>query len=295
MRRKYELVLTRCNRLDTFYPPRRWRHRLAGVLLLVLGQGGAAWAQTSGDLDEFYRSVTDGRAEIVREGLRENPDWANAELFLGIRPVYRASVLGREEIVGLLLEAGADVNARTDRGTHALHAAAQHGYDPILHRLLAAGADVNPRNDEGQTPLFLAIRNGHEESAEALLARGAEVNVVDIHGRTPLHYAAGLGRLKTVSLLLGNGAELNGVDKEGYSPLGLCRAWKRNQFEQVGPALVAAGAVDVQPPPRPAREGSPAEPGANAPEGSLDGRSPERTGRPEAPEPVLPRDEESRS
>ncbi len=282
MRRKYELVLTRCNRLDTLSLPSSWRRPFAGALLLALSYGGAAWAQTTGDLDEFFRSVTDGRTEIVREGLRQNPDWANAELFMGIRPVYRAAVLNREDIVALLLEAGADVNARTDRGTHALHAAAQHGYDPILQRLLAAGAEVDAANDEGQTPLFLAIRNGHEGSAEALLAKGANVAVVDVHGRTPLHYAAGMGRLKTVQLLLGNGASFDSVDKEGYSPLGLCRAWKRNDFLEVDALLSSLGAKDVRPPEPPPREGSPAEPGANAPEGA----------RPPLP---VPPDEESQS
>lgn len=285
MRPKYELVLTRCNRLDSSFPTPlgRWRHRLAGLLLLAWS-GSAALAQTTGDLDEFYRSVTDGRIEVVRDGLRQNPDWANAELFLGIRPVYRAAVLNREEVVALLLEAGADVNARTDRGTHALHAAAQHGYNPILQRLLAAGAEVDPRNDEGQTPLFLAIRNGHEDSAEALIAKGANGNVVDIHGRTPLHYAAGLGRFRTVQLLLGNGAQADLVDKEGYSPLGLCRAWKRNEFAEVDVLLSSLGAKDVRPPEPPPREGSPAEPGANAPE------SPKS-----APPKVAPPEEESQS
>ena len=43
-------------------------------------------AQSVGDLDEFFRSVTDGTVEIVREGLRQHPEWANAELFSGIRP-----------------------------------------------------------------------------------------------------------------------------------------------------------------------------------------------------------------
>jgi hypothetical protein len=232
--------------------------------LLWLGLATGAWAQGTGDLDEFYRSVTDGRVQIVQAGLRRHPEWANAELFLGIRPVYRACVLGREEVVAALLKAGADVNATTDRGTHALHAAAQHGYSGIVDRLLAAGATVDAANDTGQTPLFYAIRFDHPELAEKLVAKGASVNIADRDGRTPLHYAAGLGRLAMARMLLENGARLDPVDQQGFTPLGLCRAWKRNQFEAVDRELSGRGATDRRPPSAWSGPESPARPGAGA-------------------------------
>lgn len=221
----------------------------AGVLLLGCLCGPPAWAQGVGDLDAFFRSVTDGRVEVVKQGLSAHPDWKDAELFLGIRPVYRASVVGRDEVLAILLEAGADVNAVTDRGTHPLHAAAQNGYDKIMDRLLAAGATVDAANDAGQTPLFYAVRFGHPEMAEKLIARGASTQKVDKGGRTALHFSAGMGLLDSTRLLLANGAgaDLNLVDHYGYSPLGLCRTWKRNEFAQVAKELEAAGAQDLRP------------------------------------------------
>jgi ankyrin repeat protein len=231
--------------LDTIFWNRRRRQIVA--LLFVISCSTAAWAQPTGELDEFFRSVTDGRIEIVAAGLRQHPEWANAELFLGIRPVYRASVLGREEVLALLLEAGADVNATTDRGTHPLHAAAQHGYPKIMDRLLAAGATVDAANDAGQTPLFLAVRYGHEDLAERLVAKGASLQTVDWVGRTPLHYAAGLGHLASVRFLVDNGSPLDLVDSQGFSPLGLCQTWKRNEFELVSQYLTGRGARDLRP------------------------------------------------
>lgn len=246
MRRKYEQVLTRCNHLDMLSGP-RWR-RFLGAGFLVLSLCAAAPAQeTGGDLDEFFRSVTDGRVEIVQEGLRQHPDWANAELFLGIRPVYRATVLGRDEVLALLLSAGADVNATTDRGTHSLHAAAQHGSTKIMDRLLSAGANVNAANDSGQTPLFFAVRFAHPDMAERLVAKGASTLVADRWGRTALHYAAGLGYLDCVRFLVENGAPLDATDGDGYSALGLSRTWKRNQFEAVAQFLAERGAQDLRP------------------------------------------------
>lgn len=216
-------------------------------MLLALTMGGAALSQETGNLDEFFRSVTDGRVEVVQEGLRQHPDWANAELFMGIRPVYRASVLERDEVLGVLLNAGGDVNAVTDRGTHPLHAAAQNGSTKIMDRLLNAGANVNVANDSGQTPLFFAVRFGHPDMAERLVAKGASVATSDRWGRTPLHYAAALGYLDCVRFLVENGAPLDPTDAEGFSPLGLCRSWKRNDFEKVARYLTDHGAQDLRP------------------------------------------------
>jgi hypothetical protein len=262
LRRKYEQVLTRCNHTDKLFSIGGFQRAALAFLLTVCTLSMAsAQSQGTGDLDEFFRSVTDGQVEIVRDGLRRHPDWANAELFLGIRPVYRASVLGRDEVLEALLTAGADVNAITDQGTHSLHAAAQHGYSTIMDKLLQAGADVDVANREGQTPLFFAVRFGHADLAERLVARGASTATVDGEGKTPLHYAAGLGRLDSVRMLVDNGAPLDLVDNDGFSPLGLCQTWKRNEFELVAQYLTGRGAKDLRPESAWQKLRSPAAPG----------------------------------
>ncbi len=219
-------------------------------------------SQSVGDLDLFFRSVTDGRTEIVRDGLRQHPEWANAELFSGIRPIYRAAVLKRELVVAELIASGADVNAKTDRGTTALHAAAQNGDEKTFDRLLAAGAKLDEANDAGQTPLQLAVRFGHPSLVRKLLANGANPNRADAVGRTPLHYGAGLGLLESVELLLDKEAALDPVDAEGFTPLGWCRTLNRNEFEEVSRRLEARGAKDFRPESAWKKLESPAAPGA---------------------------------
>ncbi len=219
-------------------------------------------AQSVGDLDGFFRSVTDGRVTVVKEGLRQHPEWANAELFSGIRPVYRATVLNREEIVVELIAAGADVSAKTDRGTTALHAAAQNGNEKIFDRLLAAGAKPDEANHAGQTPLQLAVRYNHPQLVRKLLEQGVDPNKADAIGRTPLHYGAGMGLLEPVRLLLGKSADLNAVDSEGFTPLGWCRTLRRNDFESVSQLLQAQSAPDLRPESAWDKPESPAAPGA---------------------------------
>lgn len=231
-----------------------------GFVLLSLSL--STLAQSVGDKDLFFRSVTDGTVEVVREGLNSHPDWANAELFSGIRPLYRAAVLGREEIAALLLSAGADVNATTDRGTSALHAAATNGNEAIFDHLVAAGAQVDLANDNGHTPLHLAVRFHHPALVHKLIACNADVNAQDASGRTPLHYAAGLGLTESVVLLLAAKAHLDPVDKFGFTPLGRCRTFRRNDFETVAQILLGEGATDLRPEAAWAKPESPAAPGA---------------------------------
>lgn len=72
------------------------------------------------------------------------------------------------EGVALLLDAGADVNARQHGGYTALHAAAQHGNAAMVRLLLARGADAAMATDEGRTAVDLANENGHEHVAAML-------------------------------------------------------------------------------------------------------------------------------
>ncbi len=83
--------------------------------------------------------------------------------------------------------------------------------------------------------------------AERLVAKGASTAATDRWKRTPLHYAAALGYLDCVRFLVENGAPLDAVDGDGYSPLGLCRSWKRNDFEGVSRYLTERGAQDLRP------------------------------------------------
>ena len=97
------------------------------------------------------------------------------------------------EVIAVLLEAGADVNARGTGGFTALHFAASQNRNPeILERLLMAGADVNARLDYGDTPLHMAVASVQKnpEVLRVLLRSGADANVKNNLGQIPLDVAS---------------------------------------------------------------------------------------------------------
>ena len=70
----------------------------------------------------------------------------------------------------MLLEAGADANARQGGGFTALQAAAQNGDPEMARDLLDHGADPTAATDDGRTALSIAEEQGHEEVAALLRA-----------------------------------------------------------------------------------------------------------------------------
>jgi ankyrin repeat protein len=78
-------------------------------------------------------------------------------------------------VVQLLLECGADVNAKNNRNWTALHLAACNGCDAVAWLLVEWKTDIEARNSTGQTPGDLAVRNKHETMVQLLLEHGAYI------------------------------------------------------------------------------------------------------------------------
>ena len=78
----------------------------------------------------------------------------------------------------LLLEAGAEKEAKSNAGFTPLSAAAYHGHDAVVRLLLEAGADKEATDEWGQTPIIWAYRFGREAVVQLLLEAGSETILV---------------------------------------------------------------------------------------------------------------------
>ena len=103
----------------------------------------------------------------------------------------------------LLIEMGADVNAKSNNGGTPLRYACVRGYIDVAELLIENGADVNAKNEcNGGTPLHFACGKGPVNVAELLIENGADVNAEDNDGDTPLRWAMKGGQEEMVNFLL---------------------------------------------------------------------------------------------
>jgi ankyrin repeat protein len=118
--------------------------------------------------------------------------------------LHKACEKGNIEAVKQHLAAKADVNVKGDGGRTPLHEAAFNRHKEVVELLIDKDADVNAMDElEGLTPLHLAALKDHKEIAELLIANGADVNAMDDTGRTPLDYDEG----ETANLLRKHGGK----------------------------------------------------------------------------------------
>ncbi len=137
-----------------------------------------------------------------------NVNAASSESSGGVTPLHLAAGRGHVSIEGLSQEEAAREFARLRL--------------QLIELLIDAGASIEARDSEGRTPLHTAVEASRSATVvEALLDSGANINATDDAGRTPLHIAVDmpLSRIEgVVELLLGRGADVDAVDGEGQTP-----------------------------------------------------------------------------
>lgn len=122
---------------------------------------------------------------------------------------------GDTEIVKLLLDNGANVNAKDGWEQTPLSYAVGGRHIEIIGLLLDRGADINSRAEIGSTPLMNAAGVGSLEVIEYLLDRGADINAQNYNGTTALMFAAGFKQPEAMNLLLERGAKPDLKDSHG--------------------------------------------------------------------------------
>jgi ankyrin repeat protein len=137
-------------------------------------------------------------------------------------PLVCGVFMGQEETVRFLLEQGANVNHRDGRGGTALHVACKYGRGELVGLLLDHGADLSSTGLEGLSPLAVAAISNEAAIVDHLLAHGgSDADGRDLFGRSALLLAAAEGHDAVCARLLAAGADPLIGDRRGSTALDL--------------------------------------------------------------------------
>jgi ankyrin repeat protein len=97
-------------------------------------------------------------------------------------------------------------------------------YTEIVNLVLERGADIEATNKAGRTPLMLAILIKDQEMFEFLLKKGANIEAKDKEGNTPLMMAGKKEFVEAIEILLIKGANIDARNNRGHTAIHLAKA-----------------------------------------------------------------------
>jgi ankyrin repeat protein len=159
---------------------------------------------------DIFNSCVAGDTRRVLAEIEANPSLLETHSTDGWTPLHLAAFFGWPELATALMDAGANVNARSTNAMKntPLHAAAAGGQETAVGVLLKHGADVNAAQEGGWTALHSAAQSGDRAIVELLLAHGAQPNLRAANNQAPLDLALSNGRHEVAALLEQLGAKL---------------------------------------------------------------------------------------
>ena len=203
-------------------------------ILEAARSGDLELVQTILDSDTTAIGMSNDRGSTALHFAAENGHIQIVELLLdlgadleaidvdGDTPLMCAAIGGHSEVFKMLLSRGADADILNTSKSGVLHYAAISGSVEIVNLLLDRGLDINAQNQGGATPLFEAIFRGNQEAVKFLLGKGADIEALNSHAFTPLYVARAMGNVDMAQLLLDNGANEN-------KPVGMAARALNNQ------------------------------------------------------------------
>ena len=210
---------------------------------------------TTGKWDALTLAVSERHHDIVARLINDARVLKPQANTTAWRAIHLAARHNQAEVAHLLLEGGVNTASEVESsdGWLPLHRAASVGASDVACILVAAGADPNARTNKGETPTSIAVAHRQFEFVTFLKRLGAHLDVPDEEGHSILHRAAmGLkwhgesdqyqissAEARIADYLLKTGADLNVRGPKGRTPLHLAA---RFCVQTVADSLIRGGA-----------------------------------------------------
>jgi ankyrin repeat protein len=151
----------------------------------------------------------------------------------GLTPLHMAVRASRPDNVYMLINNGSDVETKDSNGCTPLCIAAKSRRNAIkaINALISKGAIIDNTDNKGNSPLSHASKAGKKVHAEMLIVNSADINIRNKSGQTPLFLAVSGGYFDVVELLVSRGADVNCKDNEGLTLIDV--ATKNNNSELI--------------------------------------------------------------
>ena len=149
--------------------------------------------------NQLLSAAQSGDLQALDDAISKKPYLDVRDTRDGLTALMLAARRGHVDVIRRLVDAGADINARTQQGSTALkHALDFDRLDSVLC-LIELGADVNTRLTAGWTPLMFALRSGNNRDAimDAPINAGADMEATNDLGYDVFYLAEQDERTKT--------------------------------------------------------------------------------------------------
>ena len=164
---------------------------LPDVVRKLIAQGIDPNSRAEDGLPAIHKAFRDDSPKVVEVLIDQPALNVNLRNSAGETPLMMAAIRGNLSAMRRLIERGAQVN---QEGWAPLHYAASQTAGEPLALLLDKGADINARSPNGSTPLMMAARYGSEDGTKLLLRRGAHAQLLNEQNLSASDFAKKAGR-----------------------------------------------------------------------------------------------------
>jgi hypothetical protein len=162
--------------------------------------GGCIIVSAAAYSQDVFEAARTGDLKRLKTLAKIDKDTVNAVDAQGFNPLMIACYRGQVGAAKLLIQKGADVNARSHEGS-ALQAACYTNNTELATLLVKKGADVHVKGPDGNNALMYAVLNQNEALVKLLVRNGADLSEKNNDGQTA-HSLAMTQENKTIQELV---------------------------------------------------------------------------------------------